>query len=551
MSHRPMSKLKTHEVTNQVPFLEDINLFETDIPLQEALEREGAGWAKDRVSSFGGVLGSAEVMEWGADANNYPPELQTFDRYGHRIDEVKFHPAYHNMMRLGMEHEVHSIAWNAKQKGGHVAHTALEYLLSQVEASVCCPLTMTYAVVPALRNQPDLADIVEPFLRKTEYDARCIPMADKTAATMGMAMTEKQGGSDVRANSTKAHSIGGNGEFELVGHKWFCSAPMSDAFLTLAYTEKGLSCFYVPRWRPDGTRNPFYIQRLKDKLGNKANASSEIEYNGTWARLVGEEGRGVRTIIEMVHHTRLDCTLATGGLMRRALTEAMHHANHRSAFKKKLIDQPLMKNVLADLAIETEAATTLAMRIARAYDDSAEDASAGSFARIAVAVGKYWTNKRVPVMVHEAMECLGGAGYVEESIMPRLYREAPLNGIWEGSGNVICLDVLRAMHREPESVGLFLAEVEKGRGSQTQLDAAIDNLKSELSNTDQLEFRARMIVEKMALALQGSLLVQHAPTYVSDTFCATRLGGTWGRAFGTMPVNVDVDSILQRAQPLR
>ncbi len=548
-ARNPVSQLATHDVTNQPPPLEDYNLYDQDAALSEALHREGAGWAEDRVRALGAELGSARVAELATQANRYGPELKTFDRFGHRIDEVTFHPAYHDMMTLGMKHGIPSIAWTADKPGGHVAHTAMEFMLAQVEPGVCCPLTMTYAGVPALRNQPDLADEWEPRLTATEYDPRSIPASEKKSATIGMAMTEKQGGSDVRTNTTRAEPAGSDGEYLLTGHKWFCSAPMSDAFLTLAYTENGQSCFLVPRWKPDGSRNPFYIQRLKDKLGNRSNASSEIEYQGTWAQMVGEEGRGVRTIINMVHHTRLDTVLAPAGFMRQAVAQASHHAAHRSAFQRRLTQQPLMQNVLADLAIESEAATALVMRVARAFDESEKDERAKPFARIAVAVAKYWINKRVPGHVYEAMECHGGAGYVEESIMPRLYREAPLNGIWEGSGNVICLDVLRAIHREPESLAAFLAELEDARGADRRYDQMLGRLKDRMTDQEDLEFRARRLVEDMAIALQAALLLKHAPKAVADAFCASRLDRDAGNAYGTLPRGLALEEIIERARP--
>jgi putative acyl-CoA dehydrogenase len=436
----------------------------------------------------------------------------------------------------------------------------MAYLFTQVEAGVCCPMTMTYAAIPALRVQPEIAAEWEPRLTSPRYDARAIPAEEKTGATLGMAMTEKQGGSDVRANTTTATPMSGGGvragsggEYLLRGHKWFCSAPMSDAFLTLAQAPGGLSCFLVPRWRPDGSRNPIFIQRLKDKLGNHANASSEIEYHDCWARLIGEEGRGVKTIIEMVHHTRLDTCLAPAGLMRQAVAQASHHAAHRSAFQKRLNQHPLMQNVLADLAIESEAATTLALRVARAFDESA-GSEAGSenarlFARVAVAVAKYWNNKRTPNLIYEAMECLGGGGYVEDSILPRLYREAPLNSIWEGSGNVICLDVLRAMQREPASIYVLLDEMEDSRSADRRLGAAIDVLKDMLNDPKDIEYRARRITEQIAICLQGAILLKTAPPEVADAFCASRLSDDWGRSYGTLPSGLACEAIVERSRP--
>jgi putative acyl-CoA dehydrogenase len=411
---------------------------------------------------------------------------------------------------------------------------------------------MTYSAVPALRVQPELAAEWEPRIVSNRYDARVSPAADKTGALVGMAMTEKQGGSDVRANTTRARALGRGGpggEYEITGHKWFCSAPMCDAFLVLAQTERGLSCFLLPRWRPDGTRNRFHLQRLKDKLGNRSNASSEVEFDGAWARMVGEDGRGVPTIIEMVTHTRLDCVIGSSSGMRQAVAQATHHAAHRSAFGKRLVDQPLMQNVLADLCVESEAATVTMMRLARAYDESAADERQRLFARLATAVTKYWVCKRQPPLVAEALECLGGNGYVEESLLPRLYREAPLNSLWEGSGNVICLDVLRAMGRSPEAVETFFAEVALADGADARLDGFVEALRRELTDFSVLEHRARRLVERMALALQGSLLVRHGHPAVADAFCASRLAGDHGLAFGTLPPGIDCATIIERARP--
>ncbi|MFQ5763630.1 MAG: acyl-CoA dehydrogenase family protein [Rhodospirillales bacterium] len=541
----PITVLDSHEVTNQPPPLAAYNLYDSDPILRDALHREGAGWAEEKVRAFGAAVGSERIVQLAEAANHYPPELHTFDRYGHRIDEVDYHPAYHELMALAKSHEVHSIAWTTEHSGGHLAHLALEYLLVQAEPGVCCPITMTYASVPTLRKEPQIAAEWEPRVTSAEYDPRFIPAPEKMGATIGMAMTEKQGGSDVRTNTTRATPLAAAGEFALTGHKWFCSAPMSDAFVTLAYTEAGLSCFLVPRWRPDGTRNPFFIQRLKDKLGDRSNASSEIEYKQTWARLIGEDGHGVRTIIEMVHHTRLDTALAAAGMMRQAVVQAVHHTSHRRAFQRLLSQQPLMQNVLADLVLEWVAATMMVARVARAYDEAATDEAAGLFARIAVAIAKYWINKRLPNHVYEAMECHGGAGYVEESGMPRLYREAPVNSIWEGSGNVICLDILRAMEREPGSLDAFFAEVEAAKGADRRLDAAIMRLKDELGDASALEIRARRLTESMAVVLQGALVIQHAQAPVADAFCASRLDGDWGQTYGTLPAGVAFDEIIQ------
>jgi putative acyl-CoA dehydrogenase len=538
----------THDVTNQPPAFEGLNLFESDAALTEGLEREGGGAFRARVAAFGATLGSARVLALGRDANRHAPALLTHDRYGHRIDEVEFHPAWHEVMRLAMAAALHNLPWREPVAGAQVARSALHLLLSQVEAGSCCPLTMTFACVPALRHQPELAAAWEPGLRGLDYDPRLAPPAAKRSLLVGMAMTEKQGGSDVRANTTRA-SADGAGAYRLEGHKWFCSAPMSDAFLTLAQAERGLTCFLVPRVLPDGTRNPFALQRLKDKLGNRSNASSEVEYRGTFAERVGEEGRGVATILEMVHHTRLDCVSGSAGLMRRALAEAAHHAAHRRAFGRRLVEHPAMEAVLADLALEVEAATALALRLARAYDEAPSDPEARALARIATAVAKYWVCKRAPGMIYEAMECLGGNGYVEESPLPRLYREAPVNAIWEGSGNVIALDVLRAMAREPESVPVFLAEVRRARGASRALDAWTDALERDLADPHDAEARARERVERMALALQASLLLRAAPAAVGEGFCAARLAPRASGLFGALPPQVARREIVARALP--
>jgi putative acyl-CoA dehydrogenase len=551
---------RTHDVFNQVPPLEGVDVFSSNVPLLEAVEREGAGWVRERAAELGTVIGGEPQQLWGRLANENKPVLRTHDRYGHRIDEVEFHPAWHQLMRLGVENELHSLPWTSSAPAVHAARAALYMTAMQAEAGFACPITMTFAVVPALRKQPELAAEWEPLVTATSYDPRLIPAGEKGSAISGMAMTEKQGGSDVRANTTVAQPLNGGGagaEYELVGHKWFCSAPMSDLFLVLAQTDEGLSCFLLPRILPDGTRNAFHIQRLKDKLGNHSNASSEIELHGAWARMVGEPGRGVPTIIEMVGHTRLDCVIGTAAGMRVAVVNATHHAANRSAFGKKLIDQPLMRNVLADLCLESEATTALAMRLARAYDEAHADAEAGEdssdaqlFKRLATAVGKYWACKRAPNHAFEALECLGGNGYVEESGMPRLYREAPLASIWEGSGNVMSLDVLRALSRSPRALEVFLDEVELAHGADARLDARVQGLKQRFADPATLESRARRVVEDMALCLQGSLLVRNAPAAVADAFCAARLGGEGGLEYGTLPAGTDFEAIIERGRAL-
>ncbi|HSZ13131.1 MAG TPA: isovaleryl-CoA dehydrogenase [Solirubrobacteraceae bacterium] len=551
---------QTHTVFNQAPPLVDVDVFATNLPLVEAVQREGADWVTERASALGRFVGAAggPQQEWGRLANENKPILRTFDRYGHRIDEVEFHPAWHQLMQMGVEHQLHSLPWTSDEPFAHTARAALYMTAMQAEAGFCCPITMTFAVVPALRAQPELAAEWEPLVTASTYDPRLIPASEKGSAIAGMAMTEKQGGSDVRANTTVATPVNGGGAgaaYTLVGHKWFCSAPMSDIFLVLAQTDDGLSCFLLPRILPDGSRNAFHIQRLKDKLGNHSNASSEIELHGAWARMVGEPGRGVPTIIEMVGHTRLDCVIGSAAGMRAGVVSATHHAAHRSAFGKTLIDQPLMRNVLADLCIESEATTALAMRLARAYDEAHADAEAGAndtdaqqFKRLATAVGKFWTCKRAPNHAFESLECLGGAGYVEESGMPRLYREAPLASIWEGSGNVMSLDVLRALTRSPRSLEVFFDEVEQARGADARLDASVARLKGQFGDPTTLEQRARRVVESMALCLQGSLLVRHGAPAVADAFCASRLASDGGLEYGTLPAGVDFETIIARGR---
>ncbi|MBI4854178.1 MAG: isovaleryl-CoA dehydrogenase [Acidobacteria bacterium] len=536
----------THEVFNQTPLLVDSNLFETDKTLVTSLEREGADWAKGHVSNFGKLMGKAETIQLGIEANDYPPVLRTHDRYGNRIDEVEFHPAWHSLMKISIENAVHSFAWRESRVGSHVARAALAYLISQVETGHLCPISMTYSVIPALRKEPKIAAEWEGKITSNIYDPNFRPVNEKAGAIIGMAMTEKQGGSDVRANTTRAISYGTEGEYLITGHKWFCSAPMSDAFLVLAQTNNGLTCFLLPRWTPDGKRNNFHLQRLKSKLGNRSNASSEVEFREAWARRVGQEGKGVQTIIEMVTHTRLDCVIASSGLMRQALVQAHHHANHRSAFGKKLIDQTLMQNVLADLTIESQAATILMMRLARSFDKRDDQEFEGPFQRIATAISKYWVCKRAVSHIYEALECLGGNGYVEDSNMPRIYREAPLYSIWEGSGNVICLDVLRAASKEPQSLKALMEEICLARGGNIHLDNYIKTLEKELSelNSTNLENQARRLVERLVLALQASLLVRFASQAITDAFCLTRLSKDWGNCFGTLPGSVDIKSIL-------
>jgi putative acyl-CoA dehydrogenase len=538
----------THTVTNQVPPLVGYDVFNADRALTEAVERHSAPGLLDgtraELTALGRAAGSAEAQEWGTRANENPPVPRTHDRYGNRIDEVDFHPDWHRLLGRAVGAGL-TDAWG--RPDGHLRRAAGFLLWTQAEAGNGCPVSMTHAAVPALRVDPELAAEWEPRLTSHAYDPGLRPAAGKAGVLFGMGMTEKQGGSDVRANTTDARPLDAAGEYLLTGHKWFCSAPMCDGFLVLAQAPGGLTCFLLPRVLADGTRNVFRIQRLKDKLGNRSNASAEVEFDGTWARRVGEEGRGVRTIIEMVAATRLDCVVGSAALMRQSVAQAVHHATYRGAFGGELIDKPLMRNVLADLALESEAATTLALRLAAAYDTDTEPERA--FLRLAVPTAKYWVTKRCTPVAAEALECLGGNGYVEESGMPRLLRESPLNSIWEGSGNVQALDVLRALRREPAALNAFLQEIGTARGADHRLDGAIKDLLTELADLSGAEARARRLVERMALVLQGSLLVRWAPSEVADAFCASRLGGDWGAAFGTLPHTLDLASVVDRARP--
>lgn len=538
----------THVVTNQPPALQNYNLFLKDKALVESIKREGAGWAEEKLSEFGRLVGLEESIKLGYQANENPPVLKTHDRFGHRIDEVEFHPSFHQLLSMSVENRLTNLPWIDPTPGGHVARAAMMYLAVQNEAGHMCPVSMTFSCVPALRKQPDVFAAFEPALMSNQYDQRFVPIDQKRGVLIGMSMTEKQGGSDVRANTTQAKPVKAKGPgqlYELTGHKWFCSHPMSDAFVMLAQTDGGLSCFLVPRFSPSGERNQIRLQRLKNKLGNKSNASAEIELEGAQGWLINEEGRGVATIIEMVSHTRLDCALSSAGLMRQSLTQAVHHSQYRSAFKKTLIDHDLMRNVLCDLALESEAATVLTMRLARAYDASAGDKKEDLFRRIATAVAKYWICKRAPSHVYECLEALGGNGYVEESMLPRLYREAPVNSVWEGSGNVICLDVLRAMSNEPDSVVVLIDEIKQVSGQNKELDAQIAVAETLLSRKS--EKGARQLVERLALLLQAKLLLETAPEAVSDAFIQSRIVGDWGRTFGTLSADIDTQAIIERA----
>ncbi|TCO60463.1 acyl-CoA dehydrogenase family protein [Actinocrispum wychmicini] len=531
--------MPTHEVANQVPPLVGHDVAD-DPALLAGLRRYDAEWAEPELRDLGRLAGGERAQEWGRVVNENPPVLHTHDRYGNRIDEVEFHPYWHDLMTVAVRHGLHAAPWASARPGAHVARAAKMYVWGQVDAGHTCPISMTYAAIPALRANPALAAEYEPLLSSTTYDYGLRVPSTKSGLIAGMSMTEKQGGSDVRANTTTA-TPAGDGTYRLVGHKWFTSAPMSDMFLTLAQAPGGLSCFLVPRVLPDGTRNPIRLQRLKNKLGNKSNASAEIEYEQAVGWPLGAEGAGVRTIIQMVNNTRLDCVLGSAAGMRYGAVQAVHHTTHRTAFGARLLDQPLMRNVLADLVIEAEAATTVAMRLAGASDRGEE-----TFRRLGLAVSKYWVCKRAPMHAAEALECLGGNGYVEESGMPRLYREAPLQSIWEGSGNVAALDTLRAMARQPESVDAYFTEVEQAAGADSRLDDAVARLRKDLSDLDDIQFRARRLVESMALALQGSLLVRYGPTAVADGFCGSRFGDHGG-AFGTLPSGVDTEAVIARA----
>jgi putative acyl-CoA dehydrogenase len=549
------STFGNHEVFNQPPPLVDYNVFVSDRPLVEAVAREGAEWARDRITAVGEYAGSGAAQELGRLANENGPKLKTHDRFGNRIDLPEFHPAWHELLGVAVANELHCSPWKDPRPGAHVARGAAFMCMSQAEAGIGCPISMTYSVIPALRTQPELAAEWEPRFLSAAYDAQNAPASGKAGALAGMGMTEKQGGTDVRANTTVARPVNGGGpgaEYELSGHKWFMSAPQCDAFLVLAQADGGISCFLFPRWTPDGERNRFRLQRFKDKLGNRSNASSEVEFDAASAWLVGEEGAGVRTIIEMVNHTRLDCVMGGATGMRAGVAQAIHHATHRSVFGRELAEQPLMRNVLADLAIESEAATISALRLARAYDEAiGGDEEAQQLKRIANAVLKYWICKRAVMHAGEALECLGGNGYVEESGLPRLFRESPLNSIWEGSGNVQCLDVLRAMVKSPAALEVFFAEVADGAAQEPRLQAFAASLRDEIpGDLETIESRARRVVEKMALALQASMLVRYGDEAVADAFCASRLSGDWGQAFGTLPAGTDFGRIVERHRPV-
>ena len=550
MSHSELGHA-THAVANQVPPLVDFNAFMGDRALREAVRREGADFALAELASLGARAGGRQAIRWGFEANEYPPQLRTHDRYGERIDEVEFHPSWHHLMGVAVSHGLHAAAWRDARVGAHVARAAAFFTWGQVEAGHGCPISMTYAAIPALRMAPHLAAVWEPLFTSRAYDPGLREATQKSGALCGMAMTEKQGGSDVRANTTRALPIEGERAltaYAITGHKWFTSAPMCDAFLVLAQAPGGLSCFLLPRILPDGTRNRFYLQRLKDKLGNRSNASSEVEFDDAIAYLIGEEGRGIPTILEMVNATRLDCINGSASLMRAAVVQAIHHADHRHAFGKRLLEQPLMQNVLADLALESEAATLLLMRLARAADRAHGDPREAAMRRLGTAIGKYYVCKRAAVVAAEALECLGGNGYVEESGMPRLYREAPLNSIWEGSGNVNALDVVRIFGRGTDAIESFTEELRPALCAAPALGAVLADVQRELGEPESAQRNARRIVERLALLLQAALLVEHSPAALADAFLASRLGSDGGRTLGTLAGKADTKAIVDRAR---
>ena len=539
------AEFQTHVVANQPPPFFPRDLWADDAALREAVAREGGAAFAPRLAVYGALAGDA-LPRLADEAHRDRPRLHTHDRCGQRIDRVEFNAAWHEVMGAAIAHGVAGLSWHEASPGAHVARAALSYLHYQAEPGSSCPLTMTHAAIPVMRREPALREWAHKAAMP-HYDGRDVPMAGKRGDTLGMGMTEKQGGSDVRANTTRATPLAAEGEYALVGHKWFFSAPMSDAFLVLAQAPGGLSCFVLPRWRPDGGKNALRLMRLKDKLGDWSNASSEVEFEGAWARRIGEEGRGIATILEMVMLTRLDCMLGSAGLMRLALAQAAHHARHRNAFGKRLIEQPLMRNVLADLALESEAATAFALRVARAVDRASHDPHEAAFARIATAIGKYWICKRAAGFANEAQECLGGAGYVEDSGLPRLYRQAPLNSIWEGSGNIQCLDVLRALAKEADAGAAMLAELQPAAGIDAAFDAALADAQARLAQGVD-EAAARAFVERLALLLQAAILLR-AGIPLAGAYCRSRLGDGRGATYGTLANGIDGDIAIARILP--
>ncbi|MBN9442395.1 acyl-CoA dehydrogenase family protein [Bosea sp. (in: a-proteobacteria)] len=539
----------THEVLNQAPALADYDAFTADPALGSILDTFGAGWFREQASVVGGHVGSQAVQDLARQANRNLPELRTHDRWGRRVDQIEFHPAWHELMRLAMRDEFHSLCWTQPQAGAQVARAAVSYLWNQGENGICCPLGMTYSAIPVLQRDSARWAEFGRLITSTDYDGRPLPAVQKRGGTVGMAMTEKQGGSDLRQTQTVA-TRNADGTYSLTGHKWFFSVPHSDVFLTLARTEEGVSCFVVPGGLPDGSRNRLQIQRLKDKCGNKSNASSEVEFRGVIAHLIGEPGHGIRAGLEMNHYTRLDFAVGSAGLMRHAVAQAAHHTAHRRAFQKALIDQPIMTNVIADLALEAEASAWLAFRFVHALDREGGSEAEKLIGRIGAPIAKYWNCKRATPVVVEALECHGGNGFIEDHLMARLYREAPLNGIWEGTGNVVCLDVLRSIRRYPDCVPALLDELRAARGSDPRYDAFLVGLEVDLVDVLRHEHLARRFVERMALGLAASLLIRHAPPAVADAYVASRLAGGWSGHFGSLPQGADLQAIARRAVPV-
>lgn len=542
----------THEVSNQVPELGDYNLFTTDIALVDGVAREQAGWHQENLNRFGAELGSKEILRLGDLANRHLPELNTHDRFGNRIDAIEFHPSWHELLRLLRKEGLHALPWMQPKNGAHVARAAGYFMHSQVEAGSLCPTTMTFASIPVLANEPELFAQLQSKLFSCEHDAHDLPIPQKRSVLIGMGMTEKQGGSDVRTNATVARAVNGEGrgaEYALTGHKWFFSAPMCDAHLVLARTDAGLSCFFVPRWQPDGSKNAVLVQRLKEKLGNRSNSSSEVEFQDAYGVMIGEEGRGIPTIIEMANYTRLDCVIGSAGLMRHALVQAVHHARHRTAFGRKLAEQPLMHNVLSDLALESEAATLLMLRLAKSFE-MPNDPLQRAWRRIVTPAAKFWICKRALEFTGECMEIWGGNGYVENAPMARMYREAPVNSIWEGSGNVMCLDVLRAIEREADGFLLLLDELDGIAAAHSGLRSLAAALRKDVMRApEQREMLARRLVQRLVLAVQGSLMLQHAPGNIADAFIASRIDPECGRVYGTLAAPAAQQVILERAWP--
>lgn len=542
----------THEVTNQVPELRDYNLFSSDVALSDGLRRGAGSWNEENLRRFGATLGTEEVLRLGELSNHHLPELTTHDRVGRRVDRVEFHPSWHALLGLLRNEGLHSLPWSDPRPGAHVARAAGYFLQSQVESGSLCPTTMTFASIPVLQNEPRLFAALRDKLYSREHDPRDLPLEQKKSILIGMGMTEKQGGSDVRTNTTTARPLSGEGrgaEYLLTGHKWFFSAPMCDAHLVLARTEGGLSCFFVPRWRPDGSKNAILVQRLKDKLGNRSNSSSEVEFQDAYGVMVGDEGRGIPTIIEMANHTRLDCVIGSAGLMRQAFVQAAHHARHRKVFGRMLAEQPLMRNVLSDLALESEAATVVMLRLAQAFE-SPTDPLERAWRRVVTPAAKFWICKRALEFTGECMEVWGGNGYVETGPMARLYREAPVNSIWEGSGNVMCLDVLRAIERETEGFLMLLDHFSEVATGHAALSGLVSSLRKDLATPpEQREMLARRFAQRLVLAAQACLMLQSAPGDIAEAFITSRTDAESGRVYGTLSTAAMQQAILERAWP--